>query len=155
MEVNVNIRNPFVLALAAVALVAGGAWFGWKHPEKLKEIIRSNYDRDAIIDVEKMRTALDENLLLFLRSELIKKAVADGDVEKKAPLIEKDLEILEVAARPRYHFKNRQDFYLTREDRWVDIRLIYQVGEITGKATADAQLSRAKNWTLYSVELVP
>jgi hypothetical protein len=154
MEIKVDIKNPIVLMLLGCAIIGGGVWFGWKHPEKLKDLIRSNYDRDAIVDVEKMRASIDDNLLLFLRSELIQKAVADEAVESKAATIENDVEILDVSARPRGYFKNRQDFYLAREDRRVDIRFLYRYGTQTGKATADARLSRGGNWTLYTVELV-
>ena len=155
MEFQIDVKNPIVLGLAAVVLLGGGGWYAWNNPEAFKQMVRSNYDRDAVIRVEGMREALDENLMLFLRSELIRAATEKGTMGEQIEPIQNDLHILEVTARPRYHVGNQMDFYRAREDRQVDIRLKYRVGELRGEASAEAELSRANRWTLYSVSLEP
>ena len=65
MNIEFNLRNPVLLVLAVIVLLGGGGWYAWKNPERFKEIVRSNYDREAIVNTEKLRAALEPDLLIF------------------------------------------------------------------------------------------
>lgn len=154
MEFNLSTKNPVLLIVIAVVVLGGGGWYAWKHPDKLWEFVRGYHDSDTFVDVPAMRAALDDDLVVFLRHELVKEMHAASDPNSDWSSVNDTIHIDTLSASPRDYFRTRQDFVLAREDRWINFRLTYTVGDRTGEAVGEAQLSRHNRWTLYSVALV-
>lgn len=154
MDIELSPKHPALVALVVIALLGGGGWYAAKNPERFMQILRSSYDRDAIVNVEKMRAALDENLLLFLRGELIKEGLNVGTPAEQRVTMSTPLTLTEVRARPLDHFRDAHEFATSRTERRIRIHLHYTHPHGSGQATGEAILTRANHWTLLSVELV-
>lgn len=128
------------------------------HPDLLTDLAWES-DPYAIIRMEELREALDEQILLYYRSEAVKEAIALNAAQGNDPSRLANARVVAITgirAKPKFHHRTTAGFYADAREgmEYVLLEIEGRIGDTVRRAQGEASLSR-RQWVLYSVTLDP